>query len=62
MKSETKGAVTGQSEYVLIPRVPTREMLRAAADDALAEDALGVWKSMIKAYESFISTKETQEE
>jgi hypothetical protein len=35
------------SEYVLVPRVPTREMLDAAWADALAEDAAGVWAEMI---------------
>lgn len=45
-------AVTGQSEFVMVPRVPTQEMLEAAWADALAEDALGVWRSMIKAWDS----------
>lgn len=34
-------------EMVVVPRIPTREMLNAAWADALAEDAEGVWKSMI---------------
>lgn len=52
-------AVTGQAVYVLVPRVPTKEMLRAAADEALAEDALGVWKSMIEEYENTTSANQT---
>jgi hypothetical protein len=44
--------VTGQNkEYVLVPRVPTKEMLKAAWADALGEDAAGVWRSMIEAFE-----------
>ena len=39
-----------EEEMVSVPRHPTREMLRAAADDALAEDAAGVWESMIAAW------------
>lgn len=35
---------------VLVPRVPTKEMIEAAWADAHAEDALGVWKSMIEAW------------
>lgn len=50
-------AVTGQreSEYVLVPRVPTEKMLRAAADAALAEDAQWVWSSMIESFEGLTS-------
>jgi hypothetical protein len=45
--------VAGQNEeFVLVPRKPTPEMLKAAWADALAEDAAGVWKSMIEEYES----------
>ena len=47
-------AVTGQCEFVSVPRVPTRFMLEAAWADALAEDAEGVWNSMIEAYLSSI--------
>ena len=39
-------------ELVLVPRKPTQEMLKAAWADALAEDAEGVWNSMIEAYEN----------
>jgi hypothetical protein len=35
-------------EMVLVPRKPTAEMLKAAWADALAEDAAGVWSSMIE--------------
>jgi hypothetical protein len=36
---------------ILVPRNPTKEMLEAAWADALAEDAKGVWESMIEAWE-----------
>jgi transposase len=45
-------ATVGQLDMVLVPRIPTKEMLDAAWADALGEDALGVWRSMIEAYES----------
>jgi hypothetical protein len=38
------------AEMVLVPRCPTKEMIEAAWADALAEDAAGVWKSMIAAF------------
>lgn len=38
------------SEMVLVPRHPTKEMIEAAWADALAEDARGVWEEMIKAW------------
>lgn len=44
------------SDYVRVPRKPTQEMLRAAWADALAEDAEGVWKSMIEAFEEKVTT------
>jgi hypothetical protein len=44
-------------EYILVPRNPTREMLDAAWADALAEDAAGVWASMIQAHETSIVKK-----
>lgn len=37
------------SELVCVPRSPTPEMLKEAWADALGEDALGVWNSMIEA-------------
>jgi hypothetical protein len=44
--------VTGQhGDYIVVPRNPTKGMLDAAWADALAEDAAGVWLSMIEAYE-----------
>lgn len=36
-----------QTEMVLVPRHPTKEMIEAAWADALGEDAKGVWGSMI---------------
>jgi len=33
--------------YVCVPREPTKDMLDAAWADALAEDAIGVWSTMI---------------
>ena len=46
--------VTGQrnEEMILVPRKPTKEMLYAASDAALAEDAEWVWESMIESYQS----------
>lgn len=37
-------------EFVSVPRNPTPAMLEAAWADALAEDAAGVWRSMIDAW------------
>jgi hypothetical protein len=37
-------------EMVLVPRVPTKEMIEAAYWDANDEDAAGVWGSMIRAW------------
>jgi hypothetical protein len=45
-------AVTGQQELLLVPRNPTKEMIDAAWADALAEDAVGVWRAMIECWES----------
>jgi hypothetical protein len=39
-----------QPEMVLVPRRATRAMIEAAWADALAEDAAGVWASMIEAW------------
>ena len=50
--AKLEDAVTGQQEMVLVPRVPTKEMLDAAWADALGEDAAGVWTSMIVQWES----------
>jgi hypothetical protein len=38
-------------EMVLVPRVPTKEMLDAAWADAHDEDAAGVWRAMIDAWQ-----------
>jgi hypothetical protein len=38
--------------YVIVPREPTKEMLDAAWADAISENALGVWTSMIETAES----------
>lgn len=40
----------GNSEMILVPRLPTKAMLEAAWADAMAEDAAGVWKSMIETW------------
>ena len=38
-----------QSGWVLVPKVPTKEMIDAAWADAHEEDAAGVWREMINA-------------
>jgi hypothetical protein len=43
--------VTGQSEFVLVPRVPTKGMLEAGWYEAHDEDAAGVWREMISVWE-----------
>lgn len=40
-----------ESGYVIVPREPTPEMLRAAWDDTLDEDARAIWKTMIEYFE-----------
>ena len=37
-----------ETEMVLVPRSPTKEMIEAAYYAALDEDAAGVWEAMIK--------------
>lgn len=50
--------MTGQvKQYILVPRQPTKEMLDAAWPSALAEDAGGVWKDMIEAYERGLASE-----
>jgi hypothetical protein len=44
-----RAAAEAAGGMVLVPRIPTKEMLEAAWADALAEDAKGVWKAMIDA-------------
>ena len=39
-----------ESGYVIVPNIPTKQMLDAARYDALAEDAAGVWEAMIQTY------------
>jgi len=41
---------TWESEFVSVPQTRTPEMLDAAKYDALAEDAAGVWASMLEAW------------
>jgi len=48
IESSRQGGAT--NEMVLVPLIPTKEMIKAAWADALAEDAAGVWKSMIEVY------------
>lgn len=43
-----------QSKFVLVPRIPTEEMLKAAWADAHDESAIGVWESMLEAWESSV--------
>ena len=38
------------SEMVVVPRIPTKEMIRAAWEAATDEDAAGVWRAMIEAF------------
>lgn len=48
MSRDTPGQGSAETtEMVLVPRTPTKEMLEAAWADALGEDAVGVWRSMI---------------
>ncbi|MGA2743039.1 MAG: hypothetical protein ABSG65_37095 [Bryobacteraceae bacterium] len=47
-----------EAGYVIVPRLPTAEMLDAAWADALAEDAKGVWGAMINAA-PLMTTSET---
>ena len=39
-----------ETEMVLVPRRPTKEMIEAAWATALDENAAGVWESMIQAW------------
>jgi hypothetical protein len=39
-----------QTEMVLVPRHPTKSMLKAAWCAAHDEDAVGVWRDMIEAW------------
>ena len=51
--------MTGQQEeMVLVPRNPTPEMIYAAKDCALAEDAAAVWIAMIEEFERLTEHRE----
>ena len=39
-----------ESDMVLVPRRPTKEMIEAAFWAASDEDAAGVWKAMVNAW------------
>jgi hypothetical protein len=60
MRDDTS-TVTGQQDYILVPRKPSAEMLYAAADAALAEDAAAVWEEMIGEYERSLEQPELTE-
>lgn len=48
--------MTGQKDdMILVPREPTKAMIEAAYDCALAEDAKAVWDAMLSQYENQIS-------
>lgn len=49
--AKLEDAVTGQSKYVVVPRVPTKAMLEDGWYEAHDEDAAGVWRVMIRAWE-----------
>ncbi len=50
-KKDKQGNAAYETEMVLVPRQPTKEMLDAAYLDAHDEDAAGVWASMIEAWQ-----------
>lgn len=51
--------VTGQhGDYILVPRTPTESMLKAGWYEAHEENALGVWRDMIDAWESTLKGRE----
>ncbi len=35
-------------DYVVVPRIPTRQMIEAAWESVTAEDAGGVWDAMVE--------------
>jgi hypothetical protein len=53
--ADTDVAVTGQCEYVLVPRVPTKAMLADGWYGAHDEDAASTWSLMIEAWERSIA-------
>jgi len=48
--------------YVCVPKVPTPEMLHQARYDALHEDALAVWGTMISVSEGTLKEPRTMED
>jgi hypothetical protein len=48
LQMKIEDTVTGRFEMVLVLRHPTQNMLRAAADAALAEDAAWGWEALIE--------------
>jgi hypothetical protein len=58
MKEHTENTVTGQCEMVMVPRRPTAEMLKAGWYEANDENAAGVWRDMIEAWELAIKRGE----
>jgi hypothetical protein len=56
--SSLEDAVTGQSEYVLVPRVPTKAMLAEGWYEAHDEDAAGVWRVMVEEWEKEMMNRE----
>jgi hypothetical protein len=45
-------------DFVLVPRVPTKVMLEDGWYEAQAEDAAGVWRVMIMAWEKEMKDRE----
>jgi hypothetical protein len=60
--AKLEDAVTGQPEFILVPRVPTIEMLKAGWYEAHDEDAAGVWREMIKTWEMQMRDRELVKE
>jgi hypothetical protein len=56
--------VTGQdkeeSEFVLIPRKPTKNMLYEGFYEVNEENAAGVWRDMITAWEKEMQSREQE--
>ncbi len=48
---DNRDTVTGQCDMILVPRVPTKEMLEEGFYPALAEDARAVWSAMVEEFE-----------
>jgi hypothetical protein len=43
--------------YTIVPIVPTKEMIDSAWEDALAEDAAGVWSTMIRVFGASVTAE-----